>query len=201
MILDFPENLENNRVILTRLKKDDVQFLETIAFKEPTLLKYSPSEINTRPKLESYINVALTGFQNGIRFPYLIFDKEKQSFAGCTSFGNYFPEHKRVEIGWTWIGRLFQGTDLNRNIKLIMLAHAFDAMKLNRVEFRIDERNTASRKAVEKIGGKLEGILAKHTIMADGFLRNTCYYGITIDDWPILKDTIFRDIILRNEKK
>jgi RimJ/RimL family protein N-acetyltransferase len=82
-----------------------------------------------------------------------------------------------------------------------MLCHAFDFLKLNRVEFKIDERNQASRRAVEKIGGQLEGILKKHTILSDGHLRNTCYYSIIDDSWPGLKNEIFRDLILQNGKR
>lgn len=201
MKIDFAGVLENERVLLKRLQFSHLTFLEQVAYEDDTLLQYSPSEINTRQKLENYVNIALRGYESGTRYPYLVFDKIKQSYAGCTSYGNYSADHKRVEIGWTWIGRTFQGTDLNRNMKFLMLDYAFDHLNLNRVEFKIDERNLASRKAVEKIGGILEGILRKHTILTDGFIRNTCCYAILKEEWKGLTEGVFNDLIPRNEMK
>jgi RimJ/RimL family protein N-acetyltransferase len=198
---DFPDKLENDRVTMSRLLKEHAKVLEDIALSDPNLLQYSPSEIHTKQKLDTYIEVALKSATIGQRIPYIVYDKKLEGYAGCTSFGNYYPDHKRIEIGWTWIGKPYQKTDLNRNMKFLMLSHAFDFLKLNRVEFRIDERNQASRKAVEKIGGQLEGILKKHTILSDGYLRNTCYYSILDDSWPGLKKEIFHDLILQNGKR
>ena len=74
-----------------------------------------------------------------------------------------------------------------------MLQYAFETLVFEKVEFRIDERNIRSRKAVEKIGGTLEGVLRKDTLMQDGFRRSTCCYGILKEEWPKIKETIFKD--------
>ena len=97
-----------------------------------------------------------------------------------------------LHIGSTWIGREFQGSGLNSNMKFLMLNHAFNAMGFEKVEFRIDERNMQSRKAVEKLGGKLEGILRKNVYLLDGFKRNTCCYGILKEEWNDIKATHFK---------
>ena len=80
-------------------------------------------------------------------------------------------------------------------MKFLMLQYAFEEMKFDKVEFRVDERNTVSRKAVESIGGVLEGILRKNVLMLDGFKRNTCCYGITKEEWIEIKGTIFKQLL------
>src|SRR5690606_30764355 len=94
-------------------------------------------------------------------------------------------------IGWTWIGREFQGTTLNKNMKCLMLRYAFESLGFEKVEFRIDERNVRSRKAVENIGATLEGLLLSDTVMLDGFRRNTCCYGMLKTAWPDIKRRVF----------
>ena len=96
---------------------------------------------------------------------------------------NIDQKNKVLEIGSTWIGREFQGTGLNGQAKLLMLNYAFNEMHFEKVEFRIDERNIQSRKAVEKLGAKLEGILRRNVYLLDGFKRNTCCYGLLKEEW------------------
>ena len=96
---------------------------------------------------------------------------------------NIDQNNKVVEIGSTWIGRDFQGTGLNRHMKELMINNAFHKMGYEKIEFRIDERNTPSRKAVEKLGARLEGILRENVYLLDGYKRNTCCYGILKREW------------------
>ncbi len=119
--------------------------------------------------------------------------KKMRPYAGSTRFGLINWKNKVVHIGWTWLGRNFQGTGLNRHIKFLMLTYAFETHGFEKVEFRIDERNTKSRKAVEKIGATLEGIMRKDTIMKDGFRRSTCCYGIIKSEWSLIKSSIFNE--------
>jgi RimJ/RimL family protein N-acetyltransferase len=113
-----------------------------------------------------------------------------QEYAGSTSFANVSNRDKRLEIGWTWIGKKFQKTGLNRNGKLLMLQYAFETLQFERVELKTDERNMASRTAIEKIGGKFEGILRSHMVVKDGFRRNTVYYSILSKEWPGVKTNL-----------
>lgn len=99
-----------------------------------------------------------------------------------------------MHIGWTWIGSQFQGTGLNTNIKFLMLEYAFEILKFEKIEFRIDERNKKSRRAVEKLGTTLEGVLRKDTLMRDNFRRSTCCYGILKEEWPTIKLTISKKL-------
>jgi RimJ/RimL family protein N-acetyltransferase len=187
------QTLENNRVKLSLLSLDNYTHLIDIA-KEKNLIYYSPSVITTPEQLKTYVETAIAGFNNNSVLPFIIYDKEKQAYAGSTRFGLIDHNNKVLHIGWTWLGTSFQGTGLNKNMKSLMLQYAFEILQFEKIEFRIDERNEKSRKAVEKIGGTLEGILRKNTIMQDGFRRSTCCYGILKEEWPSIKSTIFKNL-------
>lgn len=184
--------LENQRVLLSPLTRENFTHLIDIA-QENDLIYYSPSNISSSEKLRNYVEVALKGFEDKTTIPFIIYDKQKQQYAGSTRFGLIHWKNKVLHIGWTWIGHKFQGTGLNKHMKFLMLRYAFEILDFEKVEFRIDERNNKSRKAVEKLGATLEGILRKDTLMNNGFKRNTCCYGILKDEWPTIKLTIFKD--------
>lgn len=181
--------IENKRVKLTLLNLNNSHYLETIA-KEKDLIFYSPSDISTPEKLNTYVQVALNGYENKTTIPFIIFDKKQQAYAGTTRFGLINWKNKVLHIGWTWIGLNFQGTGLNANMKFLMLRYAFETLHFEKVEFRIDARNQKSRKAVEKLGATLEGILRKDTLMTNGYRRSTCCYGILKEEWETLKKSL-----------
>lgn len=185
-------HLENDFVKLILLDLSNYKHLSEIA-NQKDLLTFSPSDISTPESLKNYVQTAVDGYYQRTTIPFIIFDKTKNVYAGSTRFGFINWKNKVLHIGWTWIGREFQGTGLNKNIKFLMLQYAFETMEFEKVEFRIDERNTRSRKAAEKIGATLEGLLRKDTLMLDGFKRNTCCYGILKEEWIEIKRTIFRD--------
>jgi RimJ/RimL family protein N-acetyltransferase len=186
------QQLENDFVKLTLLNLENYVHLQDIA-NEKDLIFYSPSDITTPETLRNYIQAAVDDYHNNTVIPFLIYDKIKNACAGSTRFGLINWDTKVLHIGWTWIGREFQGSGLNKQVKFLMLEYAFDVLQFEKVEFRIDERNMRSRKAVEKIGATLEGILRKDTLMRDGFRRSTCCYGILKEEWQPLKLSIFKD--------
>ncbi|MBT8299565.1 MAG: GNAT family N-acetyltransferase, partial [Maribacter sp.] len=147
------------------------------------LVQYSPSDIETPESLGLYVKTAL--YQHRLRhsIPFIILDKNTNTYAGCTRFMNISWKNKVLEIGSTWIGRQFHGSGLNGHMKDLMLNCAFHEMGFEKVAFRIDERNIRSRKAVEKLGATLEGILRKNVYLLDGFKRNTCCYGLLREEW------------------
>lgn len=185
--------LENNRVKLSLLDLSNYKYLEPIA-QEKDLIFYSPSDISTPEKLRNYVEVAVSGYYNKTIIPFLVYDKEKQTYAGSTRFGLINWKNKVLHIGWTWIGHNFQGTGLNENMKFLMLQYAFETLEFEKVEFRIDERNNKSRRAVEKLGATLEGILRKDVLMKDGYRRSTCCYGILKEEWPVIKHDLQKKI-------
>jgi len=184
--------LENDFVALELLDLGNYKHLLPIS-SEKDLIYYSPSDIATPETLRTYVRKAIEEYDNKVSIPFLIYDKSKNAYAGSTRFGLINWNNKVLHIGWTWIGNEFQGTGLNKQLKFLMLQYAFERLVFEKVEFRIDERNNRSRKAVEKIGGKLEGILRKDTLMLDGYRRNTCCYGILKDEWETIKTSVFKD--------
>lgn len=174
--------LENDRVKLTPLSLENYKHLTDIAQQE-NLVQYSPSKIDTPEDLKKYVQTALDWYNNKTAMPFIIFDKQTSTYAGTSRYMNINWQNSVLEIGATWIGREFQGSGLNMHMKFLMLQYAFETLNFEKVEFRIDERNIASRKAVIKIGGTLEGVLRKNTLMLDGFKRSTCCYGILKEEW------------------
>lgn len=186
--------LENERVRLTLLDLSNYKNLIPIA-QEKDLVYYSPSDIATSESLKIYVQTAVDGYYHKTTIPFIVYDKHVQAYAGSTRFANIDRHNKKLEIGWTWIGRAFQGSGLNMHMKFLMLQYVFETLKFDKVLFRVDERNIRSRKAVEKIGGTLEGTLRSDMLMLDGFKRNTCCYGILKEEWGAIKANTFKDFI------
>jgi RimJ/RimL family protein N-acetyltransferase len=182
--------LENKRVLLRPLESEDYDLLLEVATKDKDLLQYSPTPLHTPELFKEYLTNALKERNIQFRYAFTVYDKDSQKFAGSTSFANVSNYDKRLEIGWTWYGKEFQRSGLNRACKLLLLTYAFETLEFERVEFRIDERNQPSRTAVEKIGGQLEGILRSHMTMTNGFRRSTCYYSILKEEWPAIKNKL-----------
>jgi len=182
--------LENERVKLIPLAVEHYEQLLPLS-KEVDLYQYGASDVSTPDKLKAYIIMALDRKAQGTALSFIIYDKEKKLFAGSTRFGLIDHEHKLLHIGWTWLGENFRGSGLNTHVKFLMLRYAFETMKMEKVEFRIDERNLRSRRAVEKIGGVLEGVLRKSVIVKGGFRRSSACYGILKEEWPQLKTLFF----------
>lgn len=174
--------LENDRVKLIPLTIDNYTLIAHIAA-EDKLIQYSPSDIATPESFKDYVRTALKARDAKQAIPFLVYDKQEEAYAGCTRFGLIDWYHKVAHIGWTWIGRKFQGTGLNQEMKSLMMHYLFETMEFEKLEFRIDERNLRSRRAVEKLGAILEGILRNDTLMLDGFRRSTCCYGISKSEW------------------
>jgi RimJ/RimL family protein N-acetyltransferase len=185
--------LENERVKLSLLDLSNYKHLIEIA-QQDKLIQYSPNDISTPEALKTYVQAAVDDYYHKTTIPYIIYDKQTQAYAGSTRFGLISWKNKVLHIGWTWIGKEFQGTGLNSNIKFLMLQYAFETLEFDKVEFRVDERNMASRIAVEKIGATLEGILRKDTLMLNGFKRSTCCYGILKEEWHTIELNIQKKI-------
>jgi RimJ/RimL family protein N-acetyltransferase len=118
--------------------------------------------------------------------PFTVFDATGR-IVGMTTYMNTDPVHRRVEIGSTWTARSAQRTALNTQSKRLLLAHAFDTLGCIAVEFRTHRLNTQSRRAIERLGAQLDGILRAHQRSADGSLRDTAVYSITAAEWPTVR--------------
>jgi len=122
----------------------------------------------------------------GSMAPFTVLDATGR-IAGMTTYMNIDQVHRRVEIGSTWYAARVQRTKLNTEAKLLLLSHAFETIGVIAVEFRTHFFNHQSRRAIERLGAKLDGILRSHQHAPNGTLRDTCVYSITAAEWPTVK--------------
>jgi RimJ/RimL family protein N-acetyltransferase len=185
-----PDRLEIQIALIKPLEEAYFEDLVRIA-EEPALWEMSPRRIETREDILSYLREAMTEKEKQISIPFVIIDKRSNEVAGSTRYSNLFPNHKRLEIGWTWIGTRFQSTGLNRAVKFELLRYGFEVLGLNRIELKTDALNTQSREAMKKIGAKEEGIFRQHMLTSKGRIRDTVYLSMLKEEWPEIKETIF----------
>ncbi|MBS1495805.1 MAG: GNAT family N-acetyltransferase [Bacteroidetes bacterium] len=184
--------LENDIARLEPLNENHFEPLWEQA-KHEELWTLSTFSVKQKDDFRKYFDIALTDKLHKRSCPYAIFDKRVSKYAGSTRLGNIVPEHKRLEIGWTWYGPSFQRTGLNRNCKFLLLRWGFETLELNRIELKTSLLNMRSQKAMEQIGAVKEGIFRNHMINPDGSLRDSIYYSFIIQDWPAIKDSIFKN--------
>jgi len=122
----------------------------------------------------------------GSMLPFTVFDAAGD-IAGMTTFMHIDALNRRVEIGSTWVAERVQRSAVNTSCKLLLLTHAFEALGCIAVEFRTHRLNTPSRRAIERLGAQLDGMLRAHSRSADGTLRDTAVYSITAAEWPTIK--------------
>jgi RimJ/RimL family protein N-acetyltransferase len=136
----------------------------------------------------------------GSMAPFTVLDAGGR-ICGMTTYMHIDRQNRRVEIGSTWYARRVQRTSLNTEAKRLLLAHAFETLGCIAVEFRTHFLNHQSRRAIERLGAKLDGILRHHTVTADGLLRDTCVYSITAPEWPTIRTHLTWQLTKREERQ
>jgi N-acetyltransferase len=145
------------------------------------------AHLASRNELQTWIGSAMNANEHGTELNFAIIDEVSQLAVGTTSFYRVVPEHKRLELGKTWLGAPYRRTRINTAAKYLMLNHAFEMILANRVELNTDARNVRSQRAIERLGAVRDGVLRCHTIMRDGFVRDTVNYSFTMKEWPATK--------------
>jgi RimJ/RimL family protein N-acetyltransferase len=151
------------------------------------LFRFFPFPMETPEDLRAYMQTALRQQSSGTALPFVTRERVSGAVAGSTSYLAVEAAHRRLEIGATWLAPKWQGTGLNTEAKLLLVCHAFEALGMNRVEFKTDARNGRSRAALLRIGAIEEGTFRSHMVMPDGHLRDSVYYSIVARDWPATK--------------
>jgi RimJ/RimL family protein N-acetyltransferase len=175
--------LEDERVLLTPLKETDIEYLLPFAINEPDTWKYSQTSAKGEQGMHNYINTALANKATGKEYPFIVFDKKTNEYAGCTRFYDIQPNNDMLQLGYTWYGGKFRGTGLNKHCKFLLLRFAFEELSMLRVEFRADARNDRSIAAMKSIGCKVDGILRSHMWLEDGGRRDSIILSILKDEW------------------
>ncbi len=184
--------LENERARLEPLTEKHYEPLLPIAMNRE-LWEFTSANIENEDDFRNYFNIALTERSNGISYPFAIYDKQNNCYAGCTRYSNIFFQHKRLEIGWTWYAPALQRTGINKASKFLLLSFGFEQLGLNRIELKTSLLNIKSQGAMLKIGAVKEGILRRHMIADNGSVRDTVYFSFIREDWPSIKSGIFKE--------
>ncbi|MEM8560357.1 MAG: GNAT family protein [Bacteroidota bacterium] len=183
-----PVTLTGQHVRLEPLTRDHLDALCEVGL-DPALWRWTNSVVRDRDDMRAYVETALNAQRRGRAMPFATVHLESGRVVGSTRFGNVVPEHRRAEIGWTWVARPWQRTAVNTEAKWLMLRYAFGdgafgTPGCNRVELKTDVLNERSRNAMRRIGATEEGILRQHVITSTGRVRDTVYYSILADEWP-----------------
>jgi N-acetyltransferase len=178
--------LSGTRVRMEPLREDHLEGLRAVAFDAP-VWRWTIMGEQDEAGLRTWVETALANAAAGTERPFATIDIATGRVIGSSRYMSIAPEHRRLEIGWTWIGMEFQRTGRNREAKLLQLTHAFETLGANRVEFKTHARNVGSRTALLGIGATFEGVFRNHVIMPDGSLRDSAWYSITKEEWPEVK--------------
>jgi RimJ/RimL family protein N-acetyltransferase len=184
-----PVTIEGRRIRLEPLAAAHLDDLARVGL-DPTIWTWTIARPAARAELAAWLETALSNAAAGTEVPFATVDLDSGHAIGSTRFLSIVPEHRRLEIGWTWVGTAFQRTGANREAKLLQLRQAFEELGANRVEFKTDSRNEKSRAALLGIGATFEGIFRNHIVMPDGPLRHSAYYSIVIEEWPAVRDRL-----------
>ncbi len=188
--------LENERVCLRPLQASDYENLLPFALQEPAIWRYSLVPAAGGEGLKNYIHEALSGRDNGKEYPFIVFDKLNNCYAGSTRFYDIQPNNQTLQLGYTWYGKAFQGTGLNKHCKFLLLQFAFEQLNMLRVEFRADNTNERSIQAMKSIGCTVEGVLRSNCVKHNGGRRDSIVLSILHQEWETgLKERLFRKLI------
>jgi RimJ/RimL family protein N-acetyltransferase len=150
------------------------------------LTRWFPQPLDAYAHVEHFVAEALDLAAKQLALPFAIVDAQGR-IAGTTRFGAVAAEHRRVEIGWTFVGRPWQRSPVNTAAKLLLMTHGFERLGCIRIELKTDSRNAVSRAAIARIGATEEGTLRHHIVCADGHLRDTVYFSVLAGEWPGVK--------------
>lgn len=181
-----PVVLTGTRVRMEPLREEHFAGLCDVAFDAP-VWRWTIMGEQDEAGLRAWVDTALANAAAGTERPFATVDIATGRVIGSSRYMSIVPEHKRLEIGWTWIGMDYQRTGRNREAKLLQLTHAFEALGANRVEFKTHARNVGSRTALLGIGATFEGIFRNHVIMPDGSLRDSAWFSVIKEEWPAVK--------------
>lgn len=138
-------------------------------------------------RVGAYVETALAMRERDGAMPFVVRDNASGAIVGSTRYFNVMPEHRRLEIGHTWYAKRAQRTAINTECKQLLLTHAFETLRCIAVEFRTSWFNHASRRAIERLGARQDGVLRNHQIMPDGSYRDTVVFSILESEWPAVK--------------
>ncbi len=187
--ITYPTTLFGQTVDLISLEKSHFPEMEAVA-KEKRIWEFYAFDGSDSDRLLSIYNSSLLEGEKGRQFPFVIFHKADKKIIGSTRFLDIDQQHRKLEIGTTWLHPDYWATEVNLECKLLLLTHCFEYLRTVRVQLKTDENNLRSRKAIEKIGGHFEGILRNEMIRDNSTNRNSAFYSIIDSEWSEKKNSL-----------
>jgi RimJ/RimL family protein N-acetyltransferase len=191
LVADRPEpvTLTGRIVRLEPLELEHVPALAEVGL-APAIWQWTLSRPTSEADLRDWATATIHNRALGTELPFVTVESTTGRPIGSTRYMNIVPEHRRLEIGWTWVAPPWQRSGANREAKLLMLTHAFETLGCRRVEFKTDSLNEPSRTALLGIGAAFEGIFRNHMVMPDGRMRHSAYYSVIDEEWPAVKERL-----------
>jgi len=181
--------LEGEKVKLTPMEMEHADGLWQAAMPD-IIWSYMATKIRTKEEMKGAIKTAISERDKGTQYPFAVFDKERSQIIGSTRYIDISEDNKSLEIGWTWYHPDVWRTQVNTECKLLLLEHAFETLKINRVQWKTDIRNIRSQTAIARLGAIKEGVLRKDRILKDGYVRDTVVYSMLKEEWPTAKEKL-----------
>ena len=180
---DQDYTLEDDVILIRPLQKEDYIHLLPISLNEPETWDYSSKSAAGEEALKAYIAEALAQRAEGKEYPFIVFDKTTNRYAGSTRFYDIQINNDALQLGYTWYGKDFRGTGLNKHCKFLLLQLAFETFGAERVEFRADNRNERSIAAMKSIGCTVEGVIRSYMPLREGGRRDAIILSILKYEW------------------
>lgn len=188
-----PVMLTGELVQLSPLQRSDADGLAA-ASADGNLSSLSYTSVPAPDRMEAWVSECLQRQQTGTFLPFVARRCDTGTIIGMTTFCNVDPEHRHVEIGYTWNAASAQRSGTNTESKLMLMTHAFERLDAICVEYRTHWLNQQSRRAIERLGAKLDGVMRNHRIQPDGTLRDTAVYSVLPHEWPAIKAELNRKL-------
>ena len=185
--------LETDKVLLRPLQHFDIASFTPIT-KDASVWKYFTLLLDDPSQLQQWVETALQEREEGKRIPFSIIEKATGNICGSTSFGSISYFDKLIEIGWSWLAKQYQGTGINFHAKFSLLSYAFDVLDWEKVEIKTDDLNERAKQGLRKIGAKEEGVLRSHMQMPLNRRRDSVFFSILKNEWPLIRNSIFKEI-------
>ena len=157
---------------------------------DPEIWRWMPFAIHSGAEMVTFVARILDMQARGQTLPFAIFATDEPEPIGSTSYLAADAQHKRIEIGATWLSARWQRTAINTECKYLLLRHAFEMLGCMRVEFKTDANNARSRTALRRIGATEEGTLRRHMLLSDGRVRDSVYYSVLDVEWPAVEQRL-----------
>ncbi|MEM9895714.1 MAG: GNAT family protein [Bacteroidota bacterium] len=181
-MIDFNKEIISDKVLLRLLRTEDFGEMRHLT-SDASMWYYFPSDLSDDEVLREWIKDAVQDHQQKRALPFTIIDRSNGKIIGSTRLANLSERDLRLEIGWTWIAKGYQGTGINGHVKELLFKYLFEETKVERVELKTDVLHVAAQKAMEKTGLVREGVLRSHTLMTNNRRRDTIYYSILRSEW------------------